>query len=180
MIGRRPITWLYGWLGLGSQGQQYDVLESVQPVVQVTPWENPPSFGHWSLTVPLVAGTVTTNPPAAGAGNARIWCGLWWTRTNVAAGDILFFNRVANGVAEPIFHSNQVLAANELYPIIGHKAFGVAAGLTYMWNDVGPKVSYLSSVLELRATAAAAVGNISYTGYYVDVPEQSSLPLQVF
>lgn len=162
---------LWDWLSLGRQGTNYEVLESIQPVVVVPSVQAPIIVQPYSSTTALVAGTVNIPLPQPSPDAHRLWLHLFFNRT-VAAGDVTQLTRgITAGLFSLVGEYDDAagnLVTNTFYPLIGQ---GYYRSPNVEFTPFLPKLMATpQSPANVRATAAAALGNINLAGSFIDLP----------
>lgn len=183
MRGKYPINWVFDWLGLGSMGEDFELLPSVQPVVQLDGIKWPLSYGIYSSgAINLIAGTVTTVLPLPSNQNeSRLWVSLELNRSAAAVGDADYLLRQGwAGLAHTLWQSllGAIPGASLPIPIIGSikNYANMPAGSATQLFGRPATLSTQQNPLAVAASAAAAVGTISYFGLYLDCNASAPFP----
>jgi len=186
MKGARPLQWIWNWLGQGSMGEDYTVLPAVQPVCVIDGLELPLQKGQYSFTANLAVGAVNTNLPNASSADkkSRLWINLEVQRSNVVLGTdsyklIRSITAMGPAAREVWQQANGLVGAGIWQPVISGKmvvATTAAGGPPMELNGVRPVLVPKDEILIFQANAAAAVGNFTLIGLYVDVPDSAPLP----
>jgi hypothetical protein len=172
MRGKTPINWLWDWLGAGSMGENYNVVEIVQPVVPIDAFQWPMEFQTFTAAnVAYAIGTTTFSLPDPEPKELRLWLSLWVTRSVIAGADIVQLRRgVLNN--QTLLYQTKDADVNEFRPVIGGvQHFGATK------SDVRgtlPQPATLQAPLSLAFIALGA-GLANLTGSFVDVPLSSPL-----
>jgi hypothetical protein len=180
--GKEPINWIFDWLGQGSLGENYELLPSVQPVVEVDAWEHPPNYQPFALITPQVAGLLSQDLPLpSNDKQGRIWWSLSCVRSVHAAGDSVGVTRLVQGspAQQIIFSAAELLIpASNQWPLIGALAiYPIPAGtLTSVLGRANPVFCTKASNLRVDSFSVAAAGNFTLSGYFTDIPKNSAVP----
>jgi len=189
MQGKRGITTIWDWLGIGSMGESYEVLPTVQPVVQVDAFDwSTMVLRNYSSTTPLIAGTVSVQLPfpsnqgpfgvTDNENMIRVWINLAQNRTSLAAGSLL---RLVRGVAgdQMVLHQDNttdVTPQSVFRPVIGGRSISGTLALSYQLFGLEPQIARAPDMpLIITAAAAAAVGDVNLAGTFIDVPRTAPL-----
>lgn len=179
MRGQRPLSWLWDWLGGGSVGTEYEVMELVQPTIAVEPFEFPFRWQYYLQAVALAAGAVSIQLPCS-QGKQRIWTTLYAYRSNIAAGDYdQLLRSASSGPNIELFSGTAVnlLTANNTVPLVGVVTRNASpAGVILEQHGRGPVMANAANPLTYTATAAAAVGQVTLAGNWFEIPENAPLP----
>lgn len=182
MRGMRPLQWIWNWLGQGSMSEQYEVLPSVQPCIEVTPFEFPIHFGELApIVVNLIAGEVVTDLPGPPAGYNRVWLCVQHSRSAPAVNDrdILIRQGLATGTVLAHTEIGAFPPANLTIPDIGNNIAYLIVGAgtaLFQFKGRGPVVATADAFLRFKSRATAAVGTVSISGNFMDVPDSAPLP----
>src|SRR4029450_12308983 len=180
MEGKRLITWIWDWLGVGSMGERYTVIPSVQPVTIVDGIERPERFQIYASITALTAGSPTITLPDAPDGLKRLWLQLWYNRSIIHANDSNSLRRGAVGTQCLVWQDFDPggVHGTQFYPIIGGTySLKGAAGITENYFGIPAVIATKDSPLTMVVSSGGvATGNHNLAGQFVDVPASSPVP----
>jgi hypothetical protein len=205
MLGRRAINHIYDWLGLGSMGEPYEVLPTVQPVVQVDalPW--PLQVRNFAAVVPYAAAATTVffmDPPPNNI-TQRLWLQIWVNRTVILPLSVLQLRAGVIG-QQNILWEDQIVSMDQgavistrnniFTPVVGGKALLDINAIHQFFDTVAlvpvkynvsvplfvqgmPPLAHTPDVPLQFAIASPALGagNLNITGVFVDLPLSAPL-----
>jgi hypothetical protein len=182
MKGKYAINWIWDWLGLGSMGEDYEVLPTVQPVVMVDGIKWPPQWVQYaSPLIPFAASPLSVIlPQPQNQNQSRVWLSIRVLRTSPAAGDITFLNRICGTVKSLLVFQTDMTALappNRSLPLVGGLDRDVVAGQPVETRGRPTVLSTTQYPLEVLFSAVAPAGSIQIVGLYVDVNASAPLPV---
>lgn len=164
-------------------GENYEVLPAVTPVVNIDGIEYQPQFQAFSQAGALVAGTVVVTLRPPDTKHSRLWTYVGLGRTNSAIGDLCRLERVigfsGNSITIAWDDTNRVAAnypANVPLQLIGGLLLtNDAGGGLKQLEGMRPQLSTNDYPIQLSIVSAAAIGNYSVVGIFIDVPASAPL-----
>lgn len=176
---------LFGQKGL--QGLDYEVIEAVQPVHNISGLTFPLEMKSISVSQFIISAgnddqTVNLPPPALPDGTqdltkVRIWWSLWFNTTAVGGGDMLQLQEGLPGVSSLLYEVSlwTVGAPTNFYPIIGGRKSNPSISGVYHVG-VGPQISLPDKPLKIRYDRNnVGASDLNISGRATDAPINADL-----
>jgi len=187
MQGKYALNWLFDWLGLGSMGSDYQLLESVQPVLAIDPFQYPlfrPNYRNIGFAINNPFSVVNLPDPVNSDGTrntklCRIWLELGLVKNVVNVNDRTELVRLTTSgdVFEIATWTEDLVGAAFQLPIIGNIRYSSPGGGATRAVFNGHKPVYVPAEETLFLRMAVPVNTSgSLVGRFVDVNASAPVP----
>lgn len=177
MRGKTPIDWLWSWLSLYSQGADYEVMESIQPVVDVSiDW--PLEYKQINIPYTTIVGTQVDDVLVTPSDKHAMVINL--SSFKSAAGQFpaadeqgLHYN--VQGVTVPIMQYFGGVGVLDMTPWVGTAAIEANLGSI---AGVLPRLYLPPSTTLTHTHTSATAGNVAgLLGFYILRPKDRPMPV---
>jgi|SRR5262245_18984818 len=179
MRGKTPLDWLWSWLSLFSQGADYEVMESIQPVVDVSiDW--PLEYKQINVSYNTIVGTQVNDVLITPSDKHALVLHLSAFRSTAGtfpAADELGMHINVQGVAVPLVQYFGGILNLDMTPFVGTAAMASGVATPAVLGQV-PRRLYVppGSTLTQTHTSAAAGNAAGVLGFFLLRPKDRPFP----